>query len=215
MEYRKRPALQHSNTPPLQLDTRTVKTTWRLSRDSLLLLASTCAFSWLAMQVVHEAGHVLHAWASGGTVVRVVLHPLQISRTDVQPNPHSQFVAWAGAIWGCLLPLAAWLVVRRLRSRFEFLPRFFAGFCCVANGCYLGVGAWFPVGDAADLLRHGAPRWTLAAFGLCAVVFGLWLWNGVGHRFGIGSAAKPIDRRAVWLMTAATVTLVVVELAIS
>jgi hypothetical protein len=79
-----------------------------------LLLVSLAAFSWLAMQAVHELGHVLHAGLSGGAVERVVLHPLDISRTDVSPNPHPLFVAWGGAAWGCSIPLALWAAVRWL-----------------------------------------------------------------------------------------------------
>ena len=49
----------------------------------LLLIATYLPFCWLAMQVVHEAGHVLGAALSQGRVERVVLHPLAISRTDL------------------------------------------------------------------------------------------------------------------------------------
>jgi len=52
-----------------------------------ILLAALIPLCWLAMQIIHEAGHVLAAWVTGGTVTAVVLHPLAISRTDVAPNP--------------------------------------------------------------------------------------------------------------------------------
>lgn len=64
-----------------------------MSRSRILqaiLIVSAFGLSWLAMMAVHELGHVLHAVASGGTVVGVVLNPLEISRTDVSPNPHPQ-----------------------------------------------------------------------------------------------------------------------------
>ena len=61
--------------------------------------------SWIGMQAVHELGHVLAASATGGTVQRVVLHPLTISRTDVSPNPSPLAVAWAGPLVGVILPL--------------------------------------------------------------------------------------------------------------
>jgi hypothetical protein len=54
----------------------------------ILLILFTLAFSWLAMQVVHELGHVTGAKLSGGQVVRVVLHPLTISQTQIGENPH-------------------------------------------------------------------------------------------------------------------------------
>jgi hypothetical protein len=89
------------------------------------------------MMAVHEFGHVLNAWLSGGTVVNVVLHPLTISRTEVEPNPRPLFVAWGGPLWGSVLPLAAWLAVRR--SRFAFLAAFFAGFCLVESDAVVGL----------------------------------------------------------------------------
>jgi hypothetical protein len=61
--------------------------------------------SWLAMMAIHELGHVLHAWLSGGTVSLVYLRPFEFSRTDLSVNPHPQFVAWGGPLWGCVIPL--------------------------------------------------------------------------------------------------------------
>jgi hypothetical protein len=42
----------------------------------ILLIVTFIGFSWLAMQVVHEAGHVLLARLTGGEVTKVALHPL-------------------------------------------------------------------------------------------------------------------------------------------
>ncbi len=64
----------------------------------MILVASTLSLSWLGMQVVHEAGHVLLAWTSGETVHRVVLHPLTISRTDASHDRHPPLVAWGGPL---------------------------------------------------------------------------------------------------------------------
>jgi len=78
----------------------------------VLLAASTVGFSWLAMQVVHELGHVLHLWLTGGSVDYVILHPLAISYTHPAANPHPLAVAWGGVIWGCALPLGFHLLAR-------------------------------------------------------------------------------------------------------
>ena len=51
-----------------------------------MLIGSFLPLCWLGMMIVHEAGHVAGAMLSGGTVIRVILHPLAISRTDVDPN---------------------------------------------------------------------------------------------------------------------------------
>jgi hypothetical protein len=129
-----------------------------------------------------------------------VLHPLAISRTDVSPNPHPLLVAWGGAIWGVAVPLAVWLPSALLRWRYRYLLAFFAGFCCLANGLYLAAGSFTGVGDAGDLLKHGARQWQLFAYGLPLSVLGLWLWNGQGESFGLGSAEGRVDRRAAIAM---------------
>ena len=105
----------------------------------LLLILSTLALSWLGMMVVHEFGHVLFAWASGGAVARVVLSPLEFSRTDLQKNPHPLFVAAGGALVGVSLPLFVSAVWRLLRWPGWYILQFFAGFCLIANGIYFAV----------------------------------------------------------------------------
>lgn len=176
------------------------------------LVALTLATSWLAMMAVHELGHVLHAWLSGGAVERVVLHPLAISRTDVSPNPHPQFVAWGGAIWGTAVSLGLWGGMHFAARKNAYLARFFAGFCCLANGLYLAAGSFNGVGDAGDLLRHGAARWQLWLFGVPASILGLWLWHGLGRSFGLGPDGAPIDARVVIGLAVFLVMLVAVQL---
>src|SRR4051812_5535766 len=152
----------------------------------IILIASTIVLSWLGMQAVHELGHVLGARAGGETVRKVVLHPLVISRTDASHDRHPLRVVWGGPIFGSLLPLVALGITRLIRSGFFYLFRFFAGFCLVANGVYLGVGSFGGVGDAGELIRYGTPLWTLIAFGLACVPLGLSLWNGLGAHYGLG-----------------------------
>ncbi|MCI0464503.1 MAG: hypothetical protein L0Z62_46825 [Gemmataceae bacterium] len=178
----------------------------------VVLIGSTLAFSWLAMMVVHEAGHVLHAWISGGQVKRVVLHPLDLSRTDLAHNPHPLFVAWGGAIWGCVLPLVLFALVGFRRGPYGYLFRFFAGFCLIANGAYLGAGSFAGAGDAGDIVRHGAPQWVLILFGLTTMALGLWLWHGLGPQFGLGPSHGQVDRRAAVAVAAALGVLVFLEL---
>jgi hypothetical protein len=170
-----------------------------------VLILSTLALSWLLMQAVHESGHVAGAWFTGGKVARVVLHPLTISRTDLAENPQRLIVVWAGPLVGVLLPLAAWGVAVGLRWSGVYLLRFFAGFCLIANGAYLGAGTFDGIGDAGELLRHGARPWQLWLFGAVAVPAGLALWHRLGPWFGLGRARGEVSRAAAYGSLAALV----------
>lgn len=181
----------------------------------VLLILSSLAFSWLAMQAVHEAGHVLHLWLTGGTVNYVVLHPLEISYTAPGENPHPLLVAWGGAIWGCAIPLVVVALVRAFARSHVYLARFFAGFCLMANGAYLAADSFVRGGDARDLVAHGVPQWLLIVAGIPAVAAGLWLWNGLGPHFGLGAAQGRVDRRAAWAVFSVLMIVVSLELALS
>ncbi len=153
------------------------------------------------MQFVHELGHVLAAWVTGGEVTAVVLHPLSISRTDVAPNPHPLIVVWGGPVFGSLVPLTCWVVAAYRRASAAYLWRFFAGFCLVANGVYLGYAVIEPIGDASELLRHGARLWHLETFAIVTVVSGLVLWHGQGRHFSIGKEGRAVSLKhavALW-----------------
>src|SRR5258705_5842286 len=106
----------------------------------VLLIVTFIGFSWLAMQVVHEAGHVLVARLTGAEVTKVALHPLIVSRTDLAENPHPLAVVWGGPLLGSLIPLAGLAAASISRLPGVYLFRFFAGFCLVANGVYIAVG---------------------------------------------------------------------------
>jgi hypothetical protein len=178
----------------------------------LILVTSTILGSWLGMQAVHELGHVVGAWLTGGQVARVVLHPLTISRTDLAQNPRPLVVAWTGPVLGVLLPLAAWGGAVALRCPGAYLLRFFAGFCLIANGAYIGGGSFDHLGDAGDMLRHGSPRWLLWGFAGLTVPAGLWLWHRQGRHFGLGRAKAPVSGAAAYASLAAFLALVAIGL---
>jgi hypothetical protein len=156
----------------------------------LTLIISTLVGSWFGMQAVHELGHVLGAMLTGAEVTHVELSPWAISRTDVTNNTRPLVVAWAGPIVGVVLPLVIWHATSVARLSFAFVLRFFAGFCLVANGLYIGLGSFGRIGDAGDMLRQGSPVWLLWLFGAITVLAGLWLWHGLGPAFGWGLSEK-------------------------
>ncbi len=160
----------------------------------IVLIPSTVLGSWLGMQAIHETGHVLGAWLTGGRVARVVLYPLTISRTDLALNPNPLTVVWAGPVFGALTPLLLWAVAAAIRLPGAFVLRFFAGFCLLANGLYIGIGSFDGVGDCGEMLRHGSAIWQLWLFGALTAPFGLWLWHGQGPHFGLGPADGEVRR---------------------
>lgn len=159
----------------------------------VVLIGSTILGSWLGMQAIHETGHVLGAWLTGGRVSQVVLHPLTISRTDLANNPRPLVVVWSGPLIGVAVPLVAWGAAAMVGVRWAFVLRFFAGFCLLANGFYIGLGSFDRVGDCGEMLQHGSEPWQLWLFGAITAPLGLWLWHGQGPHFGLGSAKGQVS----------------------
>jgi hypothetical protein len=181
----------------------------------LLLIGTFLPLCWLGMMAVHELGHVLGAVASGGTVERVVLHPLAISRTDVSPNPRPLVVVWSGPLIGVLLPLTLFVIAKFSRFHWAYLVQFFAGFCLIANGAYLGADSFVKGGDGREMLWHGSPVWSLWLFAVVTFPGGLCLWNGLGPRFGLGQAAGRVEHPAAYISLAVLLLTVLLELVFS
>lgn len=180
-----------------------------------LLIGSLIVSCWLGMQQVHELGHVLGAMLTGGTVERVVLHPLQISRTDLSQNPAPLTVVWCGPIFGSLAPLLLWLIAAFTRFPLTYALRFFAGFCLVANGLYISVGSLAHIGDCGEMLRHGSSTWQLGMFGLLTVPLGLSLWHRQGNHFGLPPQHRPIPSSHALAMLLVAIALITIGLVVS
>ncbi|MCA9071317.1 MAG: hypothetical protein KDA84_20455, partial [Planctomycetaceae bacterium] len=149
------------------------------------------------------------------TVTRVVLYPLAISRTDVSPNPSPLFVVWGGPIVGVVLPILVWGLGTLTRIRFRFLLRFFAGFCLVTNGAYLGIGSFEGIGDAGVMLQLGSPAWMLWGFGLVTVPLGFLLWHRQGLHFGFGKSPQPVDAQTATLCLSLLLVTLLLEFLVS
>ncbi len=65
------------------------------------------------------------------------------------------------------------------------------------------------------MLRHASPISTLWLFGLLTFPLGLYLWNGLGTSFGLGSAKGKVDQRAAYACLGLLVVTLVMELALS
>ena len=181
----------------------------------VLLVASTLAFSWPAMMVVHETGHAIHLLATGGSIEQITLHPLKISQTLPAENPHPLATVIGGPLWGMMLPLMIWWIVMGLAPARSYLAAFFAGFCLVANGAYLAGDAILQGGDGLEFVQCGVPPWALIAVGIPAIAAGIYTWNGLGSHFGFAEAGGKVSRVDAIIMAVLFATLALAEIGFS
>ena len=180
----------------------------------IVLIVSTFTISWLGMMVVHEAGHVLGAWTSGGVVSRVNLPLFGFSSTELYDNTHPLWEVWAGPVFGAVAPLLAWVVTYYFKASFSYLLRFFAGFCLLANGAYLGAGSFDRIADAGNLLELGTPVWQLWLFGAVCMPAGFVMWHRLGPGFGLSGTAGKVNIRHAYILLGLLIVLVFIETAL-
>lgn len=183
--------------------------------EQTILILSFLAFSWLAMQAVHELGHISGAWLTKADVTKVALHPFILSRTDLGSNPHPHVVVWSGPLAGVLIPLLALLLAGLFRSPGIYLFRFFAGFCLIVNGVYIAFGPAAGAADTGVMIQHGSPRWLMVLFGILTVPSGLYLWHNQGKYFGLGEAGGQVSRSAAIVSAVLLVVLAGIELIVN
>ncbi|MCL2348735.1 MAG: hypothetical protein FWC50_10805 [Planctomycetaceae bacterium] len=179
---------------------------------SFVLIITFLPFCWLAMQAVHETGHVIGALMHDVSVEYVLLGPLTISQTITGETEHKRIITWLGPVFGVIFPVALWLMARLFQWPELFLFRFFAGFCLVANGVYLLFGPVDGLTDTGVLLSYGASRWQLILFGVIATVAGFLLWHGQSNDFGIGKQPKAVQYRTVLISSTLLLLIIFVEI---
>jgi hypothetical protein len=180
--------------------------------EQATLIVSFLILSWMAMQAVHELGHILAARATGAEIIKVYLHPLIISSTEIGENPHPIIQVWAGPVFGALLPFLAFLVAKTFRIPGLYLFRFFAGFCLIVNGVYIAFGPSTGGADTAIMMEQGTPRWIMVLFGLATAPLGLYLWHRQGPHFGLGESHGRVKRNAIVASVALCLSIIAAEL---
>lgn len=181
----------------------------------VLFSVSLVACSWLGMMAVHELGHVVGAVFTSGSVERVVLHPLSISRTDVLPNPHPAVVVWLGPVVGCIIPILMLVMIPQHLVVLRNSAQFFAGFCLVANGAYIAIGSFDGIGDCGEMLRTGTPLWAMPAFGAMTIPLGFYLWHGLGSFRQFIDDPTVITRRMAYTLFGVLLVTVIAGLVVS
>lgn len=151
-------------------------------------LLLSCLLGWWPMMAVHELGHVIGCAFTGAKIHHVILWPWTISQTIRTESAVPLVDTWFGPTFGALAPAAVYLFCRARRTSVRRILGFFAGFCLIANGAYIGAGWIDRVGDAGDLLRHGSPKYALILgdvfslkYGPGTFLFGRIIALDVGH----------------------------------
>jgi hypothetical protein len=131
---------------------------------------------WYGMMAAHELGHVVSTVVNGGTIDAVNLVPWAISQTMRHGSSAPIVDIWAGALVGSVLPVFLWVTTLRL-AHIRLCLGLFAGFCCLANGIYFGLGWLDEAGDTGELLALDFPVWPMVVFGVLAIAAGLAIWH--------------------------------------
>lgn len=134
-------------------------------RISLFLLL--LAISWFMMLLTHELGHVICGHLCGAKLTSVDLAPWRLPYSFHNPDPHPLITLWGGPALGIAIPFTVRLFWN------HFAADFVANFCLLANGCYIGIGAFTgdSLLDSQRLVAEGASYLSLITF--CAITIPL------------------------------------------
>jgi hypothetical protein len=148
--------------------------------QQLGFLTLAIIFSWYGMMAIHELGHCLTAIATGGGVEKIHIPLKGYSLTEYTSRPSPLLTIWAGPIFGALFPLLFLPTIGCLPRVGRHFILFFAGFCLIANGIYLGLGSQLRVGDCEELYEYGAHAWQMILPGSLFTMLGFYLWHRMG-----------------------------------
>ena len=158
------------------------------------------------MYCVHEFGHVIGAMVTGGKIDSVVLSPVTISQTILSKNPSPLTVVWLGPLIGVIVPTLVWIVIPNQFPDLKRHVQFFAGFCLIANGAYIGAGSIELIGDCKQMYQSGTPRWVMIVFGIFASIAGLFTWHQIGEVRSLWSLPSTISWQSAIAMATAACT---------
>lgn len=163
---------------------------------SILLLFGSLVFAQSASCVLHELGHAIAYWTTGGTIERIVIHPF--SWSYVIPGSvtnYPNFTTWGGVVFGTIMALLLVAVVWRWRGPYV-MPALLTGVvACIGNGYYLVCDYVAGTGhDAGSLVESGTPGAVVVIVGVALIGVGFCL-AGIfiplmGIRQGDGAVAR-------------------------
>ncbi len=167
-------------------------------KKSLMLLGAF-SFGYNAAHAIHELGHALAMWATGGSVTRITLHPFSWSKISYGASPTCPLLtAWAGVVFASSCGLLLLVVIRPWRGAWT-VPLAMMGLCTlVVNGLYLtGDSLFLAGGDATCLVLHGTPRSFVLLTGVGLTALGLAVGHLLNPRFGLTATDGVVSRIAI------------------
>lgn len=143
---------------------------------STFLLFGSFVFARFFATFLHEHGHAIAAWATGGKVYRIVFHPFSWSYVNhyVSKAEYRNSIIWAGPLFAVFIGLLLIMIVWRWR-RPSLLPVLMAGVvACTKDGAYLIISCLANIrGDGAILVKHGTPLVVVVAVGVILFAIGI------------------------------------------
>lgn len=167
-------------------------------KKSLMLLGAF-SFGYNAATAIHELGHALALWTTGGSVTRITLHPFSWSYTYYGSPPTCPLLtAWAGVLFSSSLGLLLLIVIRPRRGAWT-VPLALMGLCTLmVNGLYLIMDSVFLAGgDATTIIAHGTPRAVVLVIGVGLAALGLVVGYLLLPRLGLTATDGVVSRVAV------------------
>jgi len=171
----------------------------RLFRLSLFLFGSF-AIGYNLATAVHELGHAIVIWATGGTVARIVLHPFSWSYTYYSSSPgYPILTSWAGILFESLLALLLAALVWRSRQRsWALLCLVIAIMALAKGGLYASIDAILQTGgDSTDLIWLGVPPALVIGVGAVLVGIGIFLAIAAFRSIDFGADSSLVGRALV------------------
>lgn len=161
----------------------------RLLKSTLLLLWSL-AFGYNASITLHELGHAIAYWTTGGTVEDIIIHPFSWSYCiPGSVSEYPNFTTWGGVVFGTIMGLMLVALVWRWRGPYVMLAFMTGVVACLHNGFYLIFSCLAESqGDSMILIYGGTPKAVIIAAGLLMFGTGLILLGMCLRLIGIRSS---------------------------
>ncbi|MHC4455976.1 MAG: zinc metalloprotease [Planctomycetota bacterium] len=156
---------------------------------STFLVLGAFAFAYNASSTLHELGHAIAYWITGGTVRYIIIHPFSWSYCmPSSASAYPNFTTWGGVVFGTLMGLLLVIIVWRWRGPYVILAFMTGTVACLHNGFYLIFSCLAKSkGDATSLLLGGTPKVVVIMVGLLMFGIGIVLAGMCMHLIGIRS----------------------------